>query len=165
MLKHTGARLNRRKDDGKRTNIFFSQWTMWIFCFCCCTLKSTKILFWKLLRRLFKSSKLNSLIYIYIFCICWIPLFIWLKYLHQACSCSIFSVWTRDHFPPPFFLNSLVLWVDVIKFYNPDGLIVTRMNLTQEEADGTYTSFGGSVSTPLAIVQQSSLFLSWTSAG
>lgn len=67
--------------------------------------------------------------------------------------------------PPFFFLNSLVLWVDVIKFYNPDGLIVTRMNLTQEEADGTYTSFGGSVSTPLAIVQQSSLFLSWTSAG
>lgn len=55
--------------------------------------------------------------------------------------------------------------MDVIKFYNPDGLIVTRMKLTQEEADGTHASFGSSVSTPLAIVQQSSLFPSGMSEG
>lgn len=50
-----------------------------------------------------------------------------------------------------FFFNSLVLLLCVIKFSNPDELIVTGLNLTQKEADGTYISFA-IPKTPIAIV-------------
>lgn len=70
----------------------------------------------------------------------------------------------KREFFPLFFFNSLVLWVGVMKFYNPDELIVSGLNLTQEEADGTYTSFA-IPKTPIAIVQQPPLLSSWMSAG
>lgn len=38
-----------------------------------------------------------------------------------------------------FFFNSLGLLWGVIKVFNPDGLIVTGLNLTEREADGAYT--------------------------
>lgn len=50
-----------------------------------------------------------------------------------------------------FFFNSLVLLLCVIKFSSPDELIVTGLNLTQKEADGTYISFA-IPKTPTAIV-------------
>lgn len=51
-----------------------------------------------------------------------------------------------------FFFNALVLWAGAIKFYSPDELIATRLNLTQGEADGAYTSIS-IPKTPLAFVQ------------
>lgn len=63
-----------------------------------------------------------------------------------------------------FFFNSLILWAGAIKFYNPDELIVTGLNLTQGEADGAYTSIS-IPKTLIAFVQQPPLLSAWMSAG